>query len=153
LLSKPSVFIRLYFNNTADLQAVRREVLPLALANSAKLSAVDAYAEVVSAEAAVNVMFEEEDGAQEAWGAETKAKSKASDREPAECIVDIREHDINYYQRVAIDLGEFYLGDGSVAMVDGHSMLSRRSCWSLVHDPVGIRSDYTGSVTIQGQAS
>jgi DNA polymerase epsilon subunit 1 len=84
---------------------VRREVSPLAIENSAKLSAVDAYAEVVSAEAAMNVMFEDEDGAQAAWGAESSTKTKGSEREPSECIVDIREHDINYYQRVAIDLG------------------------------------------------
>jgi DNA polymerase epsilon subunit 1 len=45
-----------------------------------------------------------EDGTmEEAWGAEEVSRK---DKEPAECIVDVREYDINYYLRVAIDLGE-----------------------------------------------
>lgn len=46
-----------------------------------------------------------EDEGEKAWGAEEETK-KRRDREPAECIIDIREHDIAYYLRVAIDLGE-----------------------------------------------
>lgn len=42
-----------------------------------------------------------------AWGAEETEK-KRREREPSECIVDIREHDIPYYLRVAIDLGELW---------------------------------------------
>ncbi|KAL7418809.1 DNA polymerase epsilon catalytic subunit [Cryptotrichosporon argae] len=101
LLSAPPVFLKLFFHNTSDLQAVRRELLPLATANSAKLTAVDAYADVVSAENAINGISE--DGEERAWGAED-AGQKRRDREPADCIVDIREHDIAYYLRVAIDL-------------------------------------------------
>ena len=48
----------------------------------------------------------EEADENKAWGAEEGEKKK-KDREPSECIVDIREHDINYYLRVAIDLGEW----------------------------------------------
>ncbi len=84
---------------------MRREVSALASANSASLSAVDAYAEAVGADASMAIMFEDEDRAQAAWGAESSTKSRGNDQEPSECIVDIREHDINYYQRVAIDLG------------------------------------------------
>lgn len=39
---------------------------------------------------------------EEAWGAEEVSRK---DKEPADCIVDVREYDINYYLRVAIDLG------------------------------------------------
>lgn len=46
-----------------------------------------------------------EDAEERAWGAEDDQK-KRRDREPSECIVDIREHDIAYYLRVAIDLSE-----------------------------------------------
>lgn len=81
---------------------IRRELLPLALANSAKLSAVDAYADVVGMSAEQGGGMEE-DG--KAWGAE-ETEQKRREREPAECIVDIREHDIPYYLRVAIDLGK-----------------------------------------------
>ena len=104
LLSAPPVFLKLFFHNTPDLQLVRRELLPLALANSAKLSAVDAYADVVGMSSATG-QHGQEDNEAKAWGAEENEKKKR-EREPAECIVDIREHDIAYYLRVAIDLGE-----------------------------------------------
>jgi DNA polymerase epsilon subunit 1 len=45
------------------------------------------------------------DEGERAWGAEDEAK-KRRDREPGECIIAIREYDIAYYLRVAIDLGE-----------------------------------------------
>ena len=105
---------------------VRRDLLPLATANSAKLNAIDAYAEVVSADAqgngfgaAMDVGYGYDDeydnagessksGARAAWGAESNGagKGKGKDRDPQDCIVDLREHDIAYYLRVAIDLGK-----------------------------------------------
>ena len=103
LLSAPPIFLKLFFHNTPDLQLIRRELLPLALANSAKLSAVDAYADVVGMSAEHGGGGMEEEG--KAWGAE-ETEQKKREREPAECIIDIREHDIPYYLRVAIDLGE-----------------------------------------------
>jgi DNA polymerase epsilon subunit 1 len=45
-----------------------------------------------------------EEGEEKAWGAEDGERKKR-EREPGECIVDVREHDIAYYLRVAIDLG------------------------------------------------
>ncbi|WWD09045.1 DNA polymerase epsilon catalytic subunit A [Kwoniella europaea PYCC6329] len=101
LLSAPPIFLKLFFHNTADLQSIRREILPLAEANSAKFTAVDAYADVVGAENAMNGNGDDQEG--KAWGAEDEGR-KRRDKEPAECIIDIREHDINYYLRVAIDL-------------------------------------------------
>ncbi|WVW81918.1 DNA polymerase epsilon catalytic subunit A [Kwoniella bestiolae CBS 10118] len=101
LLSAPPIFLKLFFHNTADLQSIRREILPLAEANSAKFTAVDAYADVVGAENAMNGNDDDQEG--KAWGAEDEGH-KRRDKEPAECIIDIREHDINYYLRVAIDL-------------------------------------------------
>lgn len=109
LLSAPPVFLKLFFHNTADLQAIRRELLPLAKANASKFTAVDAYADIIGAEAARNAGHGNgqggEDGEERAWGAEDDTR-KRRDREPGECIVDVREHDIAYYLRVAIDLGE-----------------------------------------------
>jgi DNA polymerase epsilon subunit 1 len=111
LLSAPPVFLKLFFHNTFDLQTVRRELLPLAETNSAKFTAVDAYADIVGAEKAQHAggadllgLGDGDEGGR-AWGAEDEAK-KRRDREPGECIIDIREHDIAYYLRVAIDLGE-----------------------------------------------
>ena len=104
LLSAPPVFLKLHFRNTADLYTVRRELLPLAQANSAKFTAVDAYADIVGAQKQNgHAAMEPEEGTEEAWGAEDVGRK---DREPSECIVDVREYDINYYLRVAIDLGE-----------------------------------------------
>jgi DNA polymerase epsilon subunit 1 len=103
-LSAPPIFLRFFFHNTADLQAVRRELLPLAKANSAKFTAVDAYADIIGAEAARNGVVDDE-AEEQAWGADEVSR-KRRDREPGECIIDVREHDIAYYLRVAIDLGE-----------------------------------------------
>jgi DNA polymerase epsilon subunit 1 len=105
LLSAPPVFLKLHFRNTTDLYTVRRELLPLAQANSAKFTAVDAYADIVGAQkqnGGGGGIDGEEGTMEEAWGAEDISKK---DKEPAECIVDVREYDINYYLRVAIDLG------------------------------------------------
>ncbi|ORX34724.1 hypothetical protein BD324DRAFT_652983 [Kockovaella imperatae] len=109
LLSAPPVFLKFFFHNTQDLQMVKREILPLALANSAKFTAVDAYADVVGmsgANLAPTTQYEEDEngaGSSKAWGLE-ESEGKKREREPGECIIDIREHDINYYLRVAIDL-------------------------------------------------
>ena len=93
------------FRNVGDLLAVRKDIMPLALANSAKLTAVDAYAEVVHAEAAgKNVYFDGDDDAM-AWGLDVEAKKGSHDRDPREGIIDIREFDVPYYLRVAIDNG------------------------------------------------
>lgn len=95
---------------------IRRELLPLALANSAKLSAVDAYADVVGMSAENGGGGMEEEG--KAWGAE-ETEQKKREREPAECIIDIREHDIPYYLRVAIDLGECAPSSGALDQKEG----------------------------------
>jgi DNA polymerase epsilon subunit 1 len=75
--------------------------MPLAKVNSAKFTAVDAYADMIGADRTEEV-------AEGAWGAEDNRKRK--DKEPADCIIDVREHDIAYYLRVAIDLGMFNYG-------------------------------------------
>ena len=111
------MFLKFFFHNTQDLQMVKREILPLALANSAKFTAVDAYADVVnmSENSAMAGMAwgEDENGAGpsgtgggRAWGMEG-SEIKKKEKEPGECIIDVREHDVNYYLRVAIDLGMF----------------------------------------------
>ena len=106
LMGHRRLFLQLHFRNVSDLLAVRRDIMPLALANSAKLDAVDAYAEVVNvtSAAATNIELEGEwaaDGESQAgpsrWGAGGR------DRDPREGIIDIREYDVPYYLRVAMD--------------------------------------------------
>jgi DNA polymerase epsilon subunit 1 len=99
LLADRRMFLKLIFRNVTDLLGVRREIMPLALANGAKLDAVDAYAEAVQATRGGGG----EDGDAEMWDA--PGPSRRADREPRECIIDVREYDVPYYLRVAIDNG------------------------------------------------
>ena len=98
------LYLQLHFRNISDLLAVRRDLMPLALANGAKRDAVDAYAEVISATAGASMGIEI-DG--DDWGdiGESRNEKGASsrDRDPRESIVDIREFDVPYYLRVAMD--------------------------------------------------
>jgi DNA polymerase epsilon subunit 1 len=96
------LYLQLRFRNVSDLLAVRREIVPLALANSAKLNAVDAYAEVVSATATANMDIEME-GEWEEFGGNNGKGAGSRDRDPRECIIDVREFDVPYYLRVAMD--------------------------------------------------
>jgi DNA polymerase epsilon subunit 1 len=96
------LFLQLCFRNVSDLLTVRRDVLPLAQANRAKRDAVDAYAEVVSATAGLNMELEDEGEWEETKVAGIKGMG-SHDKDPRESIIDIREYDVPYYLRVAID--------------------------------------------------
>lgn len=131
LLSHPRLFLQLVFRNVTDLLAVRRDLMPLALANSAKMNAIDAYAEVVNAEAAASarIAVDGDDVNTTAWSMDVDSgqstKKGSGDRDPREGIIDIREFDVPYYLRVAIDndirVGLWY----SVAMESGQPTLTR----------------------------
>ncbi|KAF9008656.1 DUF1744-domain-containing protein [Hymenopellis radicata] len=88
LMGHRRLYLQLSFRNVSDLLAVRREIVPLALENSAKRDAVDAYAEVVSATASGNASMDIElEGALGLRGGKGAA----------------RDYDVPYYLRVAID--------------------------------------------------
>ncbi|KAF9330439.1 DNA polymerase epsilon catalytic subunit [Podila minutissima] len=91
LLGNTRTYIKLSFRNVLDLQGVRRVLLPAAKQNLAKMSVLDTYAEVVSAAA-------DRDGS----GIDYEPIS-AKGGEGIDHIVDIREYDIPYTIRVAID--------------------------------------------------
>ena len=103
LMGHRRLYLQLCFRNVSDLLSVRRDIAPLALANSAKRDAVDAYAEVIRAttDASMDIEFEEDPGAFSMGGSRKGAGSR--DLDPRECIIDIREYDVPYYLRVAID--------------------------------------------------
>ncbi|KZS89156.1 DUF1744-domain-containing protein [Sistotremastrum niveocremeum HHB9708] len=105
LLGHRRLYLQLCFRNVSDLLTVRRDLLPLAQANAAKIDAVDAYAEVVHAEMHIEIDEDVE-------------ASKAA-KDPRDAIIDIREYDVPYYLRVAIDqdirAGLWY----AVTFVDG----------------------------------
>ncbi|KAK7064720.1 DNA polymerase epsilon catalytic subunit [Favolaschia claudopus] len=101
LMGHRRLYLQLCFRNVSDLLSVRRDIVPLALANSAKRDAVDAYAEVVSAAAGGASMDIDFEGG---WDDAGRRSGKGSrDRDPREGIIDIREYDVPYYLRVAID--------------------------------------------------
>lgn len=101
LMGHRRLFLQIHFRNVSDLLAVRRDIMPLALANAAKLDAVDAYAEVIQATSNVSVSIELETE----WdaAAEMGASGRGSSSDPRDGIIDIREYDVPYYLRVAID--------------------------------------------------
>ena len=108
LMGHRRLFLQLHFRNVSDLLTVRRDIMPLALANSAKLDAVDAYAEVVNATsaAATNIELEGEwaaDGEDSQAGSSARWGTGSRDKDPREGIIDIREYDVPYYLRVAMD--------------------------------------------------
>ncbi|KAL0958719.1 hypothetical protein HGRIS_014049 [Hohenbuehelia grisea] len=101
LMGHRRLYLQLCFRNVSDLLSVRRDVMPIALENGAKRDAVDAYAEVVSAAAgaSMDINFEADE-----WNAAgVNAGRSHNNGDPWECIIDIREYDVPYYLRVAID--------------------------------------------------
>jgi hypothetical protein len=105
LLGYRREYIALFFRNQNDLFSVRRELLPIATKNREMLDAVDTYAEVISGETMFEMDYDiEESGKSKSFaqaGAGAGTAGSASDS-----ILDMREYDIPYYLRVAIDKGE-----------------------------------------------
>ncbi|KAG8951372.1 DNA polymerase epsilon catalytic subunit [Tulasnella sp. 424] len=98
LLGYRRLYLQLRFKNITNLLSVRKDLLPLALKNSQKMDAIDAYAEVVNATANMQVSMDD------SWTAEAESStSKSRNTDPRDLIVDIREYDVPYYLRVAID--------------------------------------------------
>ncbi|RDB26807.1 DNA polymerase epsilon catalytic subunit A [Hypsizygus marmoreus] len=103
LMGHRRLYLQLHFRNVSDLLTVRRDVMPLALANSAKRDAVDAYAEVISATAGASMDIEIDGDEWTDLGGARSGIRGARDQDPRESIIDIREFDVPYYLRVAID--------------------------------------------------
>ena len=94
LLGYRRTFLKLVFANVTDLLAVRRAIMPIAEKNKSKSSAMDIYAEVASANAGFE-MFEDES---------ERDRRPTNIADASDFIVDIREYDVPYHVRVAIDL-------------------------------------------------
>ncbi|KAK6443723.1 DNA polymerase epsilon catalytic subunit [Oleoguttula sp. CCFEE 5521] len=94
LLGYRRTFLKLSFANVNDLLAVRRTVAPIAEKNKSKVSAMDTYAEVASANAGFDLF---DDHAE-------MDRRPTTIAEASDFVVDIREYDVPYHVRVAIDL-------------------------------------------------
>ncbi|KAI9486077.1 MAG: hypothetical protein EXX96DRAFT_495723 [Benjaminiella poitrasii] len=125
LIGNTRTYIQLCFRNQSDLFSVRKILLPIAKKNQEKASKVDAYAEVLNA--ANNIRYDTQPHS-------AAMSSRKHPEETLESILDIREYDIPYYVRVAIDLdirvGLWYIAK---AQQDGTVTLTRQT--ELVHRP------------------
>ncbi|KAK3068218.1 DNA polymerase epsilon catalytic subunit [Teratosphaeriaceae sp. CCFEE 6253] len=95
LLGYRRTFLRLAFANVNELLAVRRAVLPIAEKNRKNVGAMDTYAEVASATAGFDLFDDAHLDTHRPGAANTDA---------SDYILDIREYDVPYHVRVAIDL-------------------------------------------------
>ncbi|KAI9750889.1 MAG: DNA polymerase epsilon catalytic subunit [Chaenotheca gracillima] len=102
LLGYRRTFLQLTFINVSDLLAVRKAIMPIAEKNKKNLDAMDTYAEVASANAGFDLIDDSRDNERR-----NNVVIDASDY-----IVDIREYDVPYHVRVAIDkdvrIGKWY---------------------------------------------
>ncbi|KAI8979603.1 hypothetical protein BDF20DRAFT_870600 [Mycotypha africana] len=124
LIGNKRTYIKLSFRNQNDLFAVRRILLPVAKKNKGKLDAVDTYAEVINTANNIHQVHSNL----------AAMSARKNPEEILENIVDIREYDVPYYVRVAIDLdirvGLWYTVK---ALDDGTIVLTREK--DLVHRP------------------
>ncbi|KAF1988280.1 DUF1744-domain-containing protein [Aulographum hederae CBS 113979] len=102
LLGYRRTLLKLTFANVGDLLGVRKVVMPLAEKNKKKMNAMDTYAEVASANAGFDIFDDDQD----------YEKRPSGIVDASDFIVDIREYDVPYHVRVAIDkdirIGRWY---------------------------------------------
>lgn len=102
LLGYRRTLLELRFANVKDLLAVRRDILPIAEKNKANMNAMDTYAEVASANAGFDFFDDDQDNEKRPNGM----------TDTSNYILDIREYDVPYHVRVAIDkdirIGKWY---------------------------------------------
>lgn len=131
LLGYRRLFLKLVFANVNDLLAVRRALMPIAEKNKAKVSAMDTYAEVASANAGFD-MFDDHP---------ENERRPTTIADASDFIVDMREYDVPYHVRVAIDLdvriGKWY----SVEAKHGKVSLSLVEDRMQFADPVVMAYD------------
>ncbi|KAI9860198.1 MAG: DNA polymerase epsilon catalytic subunit [Trichoglossum hirsutum] len=103
LLGYRRTFLQLKFANVPDLLTVRKVLMPIAEKNKKNLTAMDTYAEVSSSTSGFDIFDELRENDKR-----SNAIADASDY-----IVDIREYDVPYHVRVAIDknirIGKWYV--------------------------------------------
>ncbi|GAM83279.1 hypothetical protein ANO11243_012650 [Dothideomycetidae sp. 11243] len=122
LLGYKRTLLQLSFANVTDLLTVRREIQPIAEKNKKKMTAMDTYAEVASASAGID-MFDND------VEYDTRPGSILDARD---FVVDIREYDVPYHVRLAIDMdirvGKWYFVDakhGKVTLTCNEDHLQR----------------------------
>lgn len=87
------------FSNVRDLLVVRKAILPVVIRNKERRKGEEVYADNLAASTSISYEIAGEPG-------RAAVKSKAYSN-PLDNVVDLREYDVPYYVRVAIDLGGF----------------------------------------------
>ncbi|KAL9051838.1 MAG: hypothetical protein Q9162_005779 [Coniocarpon cinnabarinum] len=133
LLGYRRTLLELRFVNVTDLLSVRKIIMPIAEKNRGKVSALDAYAEVASANAGFDA-FEDEVEVE-------RQRTSGGVLDASDFITDVREYDVPYHVRVAIDndirVGKWYSVDAK------HGHISVRCVEEKVQrpDPVVMAFD------------
>ncbi|KAG0164792.1 DNA polymerase epsilon catalytic subunit [Apophysomyces sp. BC1034] len=132
LIGSTRSLLQLSFRNVPDLLSVRKVLLPAAKKNQEKIDAIDTYTEIIRE---TNQVIYDEYGS-------TPAYNQKNPHEAIENIIDVREYDIPYYIRVAIDLdirvGIWY---NVKASHDGFVTLTRRPDLVQRAEPVILAFD------------
>ncbi|KAK9460210.1 uncharacterized protein V1516DRAFT_679244 [Lipomyces oligophaga] len=131
LVGNRSVFIKLLFTNVSNLLAVRRELLPLVEKNRKLLDAMDVYADTLAGDIEYDNDF-----------TELSLNQRISrDVDVTDYISDIREYDVPYHVRVAIDadirIGKWY----TVEAVHGDILITEMPERLTRPDPVILAFD------------
>ncbi|KAI9351947.1 hypothetical protein BD770DRAFT_393656 [Pilaira anomala] len=125
LIGNTRTYIQLFFRNQSDLFSVRRILMPIAKKNQEKANTLDSYAEVVNA--ANNIGYE--------GGSHLAAmSSRKNPDDTLDFILDIREYDVPYYVRAAIDL-DIRVGLWYTAKASHNGTISLTKRTELVHRP------------------
>ncbi|RKF60362.1 DNA polymerase epsilon catalytic subunit A [Erysiphe neolycopersici] len=88
-------FFELRFNNIGNLLAARKDIMPIVERNKKTVNVMDMYAEVASANNAIDIYQEDRED----------RRLHISTIDAGDLIVDIREWDVPYHVRVMIDMG------------------------------------------------
>ncbi|KAG9251014.1 DNA polymerase epsilon [Emericellopsis atlantica] len=94
LLGYKRTFLELKFANVNDLMSARRDIMPVAEKNKKNMDAMDAYAEVATANGNFDLFDDSRD--------DERLMNTTTDA--SDYIIDIREYDVPYHVRVMIDL-------------------------------------------------
>ncbi|KAL1924531.1 uncharacterized protein VTP21DRAFT_4185 [Calcarisporiella thermophila] len=129
LLGYRRTFIKLSFRNVQDLLSVRKIIMPVAKKNEERFDAVDAYADVISATTGIE------------YERDTVQSLRKGLHDALDNIIDIREYDVPYYLRVAIDndirVGYWY----NCKAEEGQITLKRREDLVKRAEPVVLAFD------------
>ncbi|KAL9625564.1 MAG: hypothetical protein Q9160_000277 [Pyrenula sp. 1 TL-2023] len=131
LLGYRRTFLQLSFRNVPDLLTARKAIMPIAEKNKTNMNAMDTYAEVASANAGID-LFDD---------LRSDDRRQNSIKEASDFIVDIREYDVPYHVRVAIDkdirIGKWYTVEarhGTISMTCIEERLQRADPVVLAYD-------------------